>query len=189
MMKFGRLYFYAKFDIVGSEYLYCIDYKNFADGVTYATSTKLTANSYTAIYLLDNFIDGILLISSSMVEIADYQNPISNLELQSNLPTDATIISVQGGYVYFYVGSEFKRWNYTNDTVDVIYSETNTICNYHFDIQDGYLYYFATCGSHDYLFRVNVADNSIEKKSELIGEYETADIPSEDKDNKEDDAD
>lgn len=177
-VKFNNVYFYAKFENVGSEYLYRIPIESIENKESVRTSSvKLTATSYTSVYLLDNYSDGILVLSSSKVEIIDEVNPLDNIELQSNMPTDATIMKVEDGYVYFYKDKDIKRWNYVDDTVEAIYTEENTICNYSFDIVGDYLYYYTTVNTNDYLFKVSISGTIDDKKAELMGVYESADVP------------
>ena len=177
-VKFDNLYFNATLnDGSGSSYLYRISLEDFEEYSFVSSAVKQTSTSYTAIYLLENFLDGIMVISSSSVQILDAENPTENYTT-TLMPADATIMLVKGGYVYYYSESEIKRFNCTTNEIESIYTETNTICNYQFDIDGNYLYYFATVGSNDYLFRVAIADASPEKKSELIGFYEESDIPS-----------
>lgn len=177
-VKFNNVYFYATFNDVGSEYLYRMPIENIVnkDSIR-TTAVKLTATSYTSVYLLDNYTDGILVLSSSKVEIIDEVNPLDNIELQSNMPTDATIMKIDGGFVYYYKGKDIKRWNYIDDTVETIYTEENTICAYAFDIVGDYLYYYTTVKSNDYLFRVSISGVLEDKKAELMGEYESQDAP------------
>jgi len=183
-VKFNNVYFYATFSNVGSEYLYRMPIESIVNKESIRTSSvKLTATSYTSLYLLDNYSDGILAFSSSKVEIIDEVKPLENIELQSNMPTDATIMKVEGGYVYFYKDKDIKRWNYIDDTVENVYTETNSICSYAFDIVGDYLYYYTTVNTNDYLFRVSISGVLEEKKAELMGVYESADVPEKEEDN------
>lgn len=177
-VKFNNVYFYATFNNVGTEYLYRMPIDSIVnkDSIR-TTAVKLTATSYTSVYLLDSYSDGILVLSSSKVELIDETNPLENIELQSNMPTDATIMKVDGSYVYFYKDKDIKRWNYVDDTVETIYTEENTICSYAFDILGDYLYYYTTVNTNDYLFRVSISGVLEDKKSELVGVYESADVP------------
>lgn len=177
-VKFNNLYFYATFEDVGEEFLYRMPISNIDnEDSVYVSSIKLTAISYTSVYLLNSYSDGILVFSSSKVEIIDATNPTEGYTPKYNMPTDATVMMVEDSYVYFYKDKEIKRWNYTTDEVELIFTETNTICNYAFDIVGDYLYYYAKVNSNDYLFRVSISGTTEDKKSELMGVYETADIP------------
>ena len=173
-VKFNHLYLYASLN-GGSEYLYKISFEDVENNTV--SFTKLTATTYNAIYLLENEEDGILLISSSRVEIADYRNPLTTITPMSNMDTSATIMTVKGGYVYYYSNNTISRWNYTNQEVEVIGSEIESICNYHFDIVGNYIYYYATTGSNDYLYRINFAEHAPETKPQLIGTYTAEDAP------------
>jgi len=158
----------------GAKFLYRISYEDFEEkGIKYTTcqNEQLTSMDYSSIYLLESEADGILAISSSKVEIINYNNPTPVLQLQNNLPTTATIMLVKNGYVYFYTENTIKRWNYTTDEVETVYEETNTLLNYAFDIDETYIYYYATKGENNYLFRVKFAGTMPEKTSELVGVY------------------
>lgn len=175
-VKFNNLYFYATVDS-SSSYLYKLSLKNLEAGKF--NIEKLTAGEYT-VYLLENEADGILLVGESKVEIAVFGKTLSDsnyLELQENFDTEATIMTIKAGYVYYYSDSTIKRWNYIDDVEETIIKEENTICNYAFDIVGNYIYYFATTGSNDYLYRANIATTSEGKTSQLVGNYLEADIP------------
>lgn len=176
-VKFNRVYFYATFEDVGSEFLYSLTFDNIAnkDSVV-ANVKKLTKKSYTSLYLLNSYSDGILALSSSKVEIINQQNT-SDIEDQDNMPTDATIISVEDGYVYYFKDKAISRWDYVNDEVYLIFTEENAICNYAFDVVGDYLYYYSTVNSNDYLFRVKISGVVEEKESEIIGVYKAEDAP------------
>ena len=177
-VKFNNVYFYATFEDVGTEYLYRMPIESIVNEESVrTTAVKLTATSYTSVYLLDSYSDGILVFSSSKVEIIDEVNPLDNIVLQSNMATDATIIKVEGGFVYYYKDKEIKRWNYNEDTTETVYTEENTICNYAFDIVGDYLYYYTTINTNDYLVRVSISEVLEGKKSELVGRYQAEDIP------------
>ena len=172
--KFGYLYFYATFEIKDSKLLYRISYEDFEEkGIKYTScqNNQLTTIDYTSIYLLENELDGILAISSSKVEIINTNNPLTVLKLQNNLPADANIMLVKNGYVYYYTDNTIKRWNYTTDQSETVYEDENTVLNHAFDIDESYIYYYATKGENDYLFRVKFADTTPEKTSELVGVY------------------
>ena len=176
--KFGYLYFYATFDMKNTKFLYRISYSDFEEqGIKYTNcqNNQLTYMDYTAVYLLENEVDGILAISSSKVEIINTNNPLTVLELQENLPASANVMLIKNGYVYFYTDNTIKRWNYTTDEAETVYEEENTVLNYAFDIDESYIYYYATKGENDYLFRVKFADTTPEKTSHLVGTYLEAD--------------
>lgn len=172
--KFDNLYIKASLS-GGSEYLYRISFADFDSNTL--NLQKLTATSYTAIYLLENELDGILLLSSSKAEIADSNSPLDNITLQGNFNTSATIMMVSGGYVYYYADKTISRWNYTTDTTETIATDVENILNYHFDMVDSYIYFYATTGSNAYLYRVNVADRSPENVPQIVGRYNDADAP------------
>lgn len=180
-VKFNNVYFYATFENVGTEYLYRMTISDIENKSSIRTSAKklFTATSYTSVYLLDSYSDGILVFSSSRVEIIDATDPLETIDLQDNMVTGATIMKIDSGYVYFYKDKEIKRWDYTTDTVESIYKEENTICNYSFEVLCDYVYYYATVNSNDYLFRVSISDDNEDKKPELMGVYEDEDIPEE----------
>lgn len=180
-VKFNNLYIKASMN-GGSEYLYRISFENFDNNVL--SLQKLTATSYTAIYLLENELDGVLLVSSSKVEIADSTSPLDNISLQSNMNASATIMMVRGGYVYYYLDKTIYRWNYTTDTTETIATEVENILNYHFDMVDSYIYYYATTGSNAYLYRLNVADRSPENVPQVVGRFNDADAPKTEEENK-----
>lgn len=175
-VKFNNLYLYAT-ATGSSSYLYKLSIADFE--ARSFNLTKLTAGEYT-VYLLDSESDGILLVGESKVEIAVFGKSLSDvdyLDLQENFDQDATIMTIKAGYVYYYKDKAIKRWNYLTDSEETIVNEENTICNYSFDIVGNYIYYFATTGSNDYLYRVNIATSSEDKKPQLVGEYLEEDIP------------
>ena len=109
-VKFNNVYFYATFENVGTEYLYRMPISEIENKSSIRTSAKkLTATSYTSVYLLDSYSDGILVFSSSKVEIIDETSPLENIELQENMPTSATIMKIDSGYVYFSFRCE-RKW-------------------------------------------------------------------------------
>ena len=172
--KFNNLYIKASIN-GGTEYLYRISFEDFDTNTL--NLQKLTATSYSAIYLLENELDGILLVSSSKVEIADSNQPLDNIVLQHNMNASANVMMVSGGYVYYYADNTISRWNYTNDTTETIATEVENILNYHFDMVDSYICYYATTGSNAYLYRVNVADRSPENVPQVVGRFNDADAP------------
>jgi len=177
--KFGNLYFYTNFDEVGASYLYYLTYEQFENlDLTYnnCQRNRILHDTSTKIYLLESALDGILAIDSNEVKILDHNNSASNITPKTGLPTDAKIVLVDNGYVYFYKDSEIKCWNYSTEEVYTIVNEENTICDYGFDLVGNYLYYFATCGENDYMFRVNVKIENNES-SELMGVYFEEDDP------------
>ena len=58
------------------------------------------------------------------------------------------------------------------------------ILNYHFDMVDSYIYYYATTGSNAYLYRLNVADRSPENVPQVVGRFNDADAPKTEEENK-----
>lgn len=171
-VKFDNVYLYLSKD-GGDEYLYKISFADLVNRID--NFTKLTETSYTAVYLLNEEIDGILLVSSDKTEILKG----GNLVLQNNFNTSATVMMVENGYVYYYADKTISRWNYTTDEAEVIAEDVESILNYHFDILDNYLYYYATTGSNAYLYRVNIAIRSDENVPQVVGRYNDGDAPSE----------
>ena len=178
--KFDTLYFYATFEEEGASYLYYLDYDKFEEvSISYNTcyNNRILHGESTKIYLLESMADGILAIDSNEVKIIDHFNPSTQLKIKENLPADANIVLVDNGFVYFLSGSTIKAWNYSKDEAYTVITEsTNTICDYGFDLVNNYLYYFATCGENDYLFRVNAKVENNES-SELVGSYQKSDDP------------
>lgn len=181
-VKFERLYAYVTFDGSAS-YLYSIslqDFENF--GITEASMKKLTATNYSNVYLLGNYLDGILVKDNAGYKLIDAQNPLESMKNVDNLPSDVTIMTIQGGYVYYYKDKQISRWNYTKDEnnnecqPEAIVEETNTIANYAYDIVDNYIYYFVTINTNNYLFRANVGISE-NNTSEIVGNYLSSDAP------------
>lgn len=176
-VKFNNLYFKATMKNTSAEYLYSISLDAIESG-EFSKYKKLTATSYSSIYLLSSEADGILLMSSSKVEIADSAKPLDKGSLveKENMNASGTVIMVRNGFVYYYADKTISRWDYSSDESETIVKDSNML-TYHFDVLDNYLYYYATSGDNQYLYRVNIADRAEENVPQLVGKYNEGDAP------------
>jgi len=102
--------------------------------------------------------------------------------------TDATSIKIigytNGCVVYYDNNNNIKYVSYYNAvfggdySVQTVATSVNGLATTYFDLEDTYLYFYATVGSNEYLHRVKVVNN-LDEEVEMVGVYLNDDVPEE----------
>ena len=183
--KFGHLYYKAS----GNEYpnytyFYRVDATQSA--ITSLAEEKLTNDkNYTKLYLLDNETDGYIAQSDSKTYYLSYNaGNISEPIIANESKID--IITIRNNYIYYKTENDIKRINYHNLKTEGSAEEeslltVNDMQTYDYDIDDNYLYVYATSGSNTYLYSIKI-NNVLEEDSyenRILGVYNDGDAPTE----------
>lgn len=179
--RFGHLYYKAsKEDYPSYTYVYRIDATK--NAITNLIEEQITKMEYTEFYFLENETSGYIAQTEDKTYYLTYDAgglsqviPIADSKLN--------IMAIKNNYIYINESSEIKRINIYNlstshDTTQETVLTLENMQTYQYDIDDHYIYMYATMGENTYLYGIYI-NNPIdgdEFEAKLIGVYLESDI-------------